>query len=99
MKFSVSVNKFVAVAVIISIVICVNVIISIDKYKRILVASAVDESPARKRRDAEIQRLHSLRERKKWRNAATLKKLDATEDIWLRQSPEQHRALKEMVGR
>ena len=100
MKFSVSVKKFVAVATIISLVICVDLIFSLDKYKRIIVGSAMDDvfatiqyaSPARLLRNEEVQR-QSLR-----RNAETLQTLDETEDIWLRRNPLEHAALKEMVS-
>lgn len=100
MKFSVSVKKFVAVAAILSLVICVDIIISLDKYKRIIVGSAMDEvfmtikhaSPARLLQNEEVQR-QSLR-----RNAETLNTLEETEDIWFRRSPLEYAVLKEMVS-
>ncbi len=91
MKFNT--RKYVAVATILSLV-CV---ISITKTNKSSSDSYV--SPARLRRDKEVQRLKLMRNQKKMRDAGTLKVLDETEDIWLRQSVEQHAALKEMVGR
>jgi len=91
MKFNT--RKYVAVATILSLV-CV---ISITKTNKSSSDSYV--SPARLIRDEEVQRLNSMRNTKKKRDAGTLKVLDETEDIWLRQSVEQHAALKEMVGR
>ncbi len=96
-----------AVATIISLVIYVNVVISVDKVKLSIVGSTMDEdiapiqqvSLARLRRDEEIQSQSLLRMRKMRRDAETLKNLDKTEEIWLRRSPEEHAVLKEMVSR
>ncbi len=57
------------------------------------------ESLARLRRNDVVESKNLLRDAKKKRDAAILKHLDETEDIWFRMDEEQQAALKEMVGR
>ncbi len=84
-------QKVVAVATILSLVAVSYFIISVSEYEYASSSSSLIHrnlhvSFARIRRNGEIKRLNALQ------------RLEATEDIWLRRSPEQHRALKEKVS-
>jgi hypothetical protein len=59
---------------------------------------AQEVSLARLRRDEQREGQDRVRKNKMRRVAETLKKLDETEDIWLRRSPELHAALKQEVS-
>ena len=54
-------------------------------------------SLARLRRNEVVERKNLLRDAKKKRDAAILKHLDETEDIWFRMDEEQQAALKEII--
>ncbi|KAK1734015.1 hypothetical protein QTG54_015273 [Skeletonema marinoi] len=112
MKFGA--QQFVAVATILSVVTYIFIFVTEDAsssymHRNLNTSHAVtpntseiqnqEVSLARIRRDEQIKHLSWFRNKKLRRFAKTLNILDETEDIWLRRSPEEHAALKDMHER
>lgn len=106
MKFGA--QQFVAMATILSVVTYIFIFVTEDTsssymHRNLNTSHAVTPNTSEIQNQevslARIRRLLSwFRNKKLRRFAKTLNILDETEDIWLRRSPEEHAALKEMVG-